>query len=50
MCPACIASVALLSTSVVSTGSLAAVAARLFRKKKTPAKVSEVVNAKENSK
>jgi hypothetical protein len=47
MCPACLASAALLTTSVVSTGGVAAVAAKLFRKKKAPAKVSEVHNSKE---
>jgi len=52
MCPACVASAALLTTSIVSTGGVAAIAAQLFRKKKTPARVSdsEVRNAKENSK
>lgn len=47
MCPACFASAALLTASVVSTGGVAAVAAKLFRKKKMPAKVSEVRNLKE---
>ncbi|HTT33839.1 MAG TPA: hypothetical protein VMH48_09580 [Methylomirabilota bacterium] len=50
MCPACVASAALFTTSVVSTGGVAALAAQLFRKKKTPAKVSEVRDEKENSK
>jgi len=50
MCPACVASAALFTTSVVYTGGLAAVVSKLFRKKKTSSKVSDIQNAKENSK
>jgi hypothetical protein len=49
MCPACIASAAWLTTSVVSTGGVAAAAAALFRKWKRLTKVSEVLKVKENS-
>jgi len=47
MCPECFASVALLVTGIISTGGVAAVSARLFRKKKQPAKVYGVQNQKE---
>lgn len=52
MCPECFASVALLVTGIVSTGGLTAVTARLLRKRKTVARISEVhkPKEKENSK
>lgn len=55
MCPACLASATLFTTSVVSTVGVAAVAAKLFRYKKTSAQGSEVRDVevrkvKENSK
>ena len=52
MCPECFAAVALLITGIVSTGGLAAVAARLFHNKEPHESVSEVriPKAKESSK
>jgi hypothetical protein len=49
MCPACLASAALLVTGVVSTGGVTAVALRLLRKKNRSAKVPEVSNPKEKA-
>lgn len=34
MCPACLASVALVAGSVISTGGITAIAVQLFRRKK----------------
>jgi len=39
MCPACIASTALMVAGVMSTGGVAALAARLLRSKPTPNKL-----------
>ena len=52
MCPECFAAVALLVTGIVSTGGLAAVAAKLCPNKKRLEKICEVriPEAKENSK
>jgi len=52
MCPECFAAVALLVTGIVSTGGVAAVAAKLFHGQKPLGKVTEVriPKAKENSK
>jgi hypothetical protein len=41
MCPACVASVALLVTGIVSTGGVTAAAIKLFRDKKTAARISD---------
>lgn len=51
MCPACLAAVAVLVTGIVSTGGVAAVAAKLFPNKPLE-KVSEaqIPKAEENSK
>ena len=52
MCPECFVTVALLVTGIVSTGGVAAVAARLFSDQKPLEKVSEarIPKAEENSK
>jgi hypothetical protein len=52
MCPECFASVAILGTGIVSTGGVAAAAAKLFHFKKTLAKASDAQSPKlkENSK
>lgn len=52
MCPACVAAVAVLVAGVVSTGGVAAVAAKLFPNHKPLEKVSEaqIPKAEENSK
>lgn len=52
MCPECFAGLALLVTGVVSSGGAAALAAKLFHSKKSPAKISEVQisKVKENTK
>jgi hypothetical protein len=39
MCPACFATMALLVTGVVSTGGVTAATAKLFRNKRTAAKI-----------
>jgi hypothetical protein len=41
MCPECFATIALLVTGVVSTGGITAATVKLFRNKKTAAKISE---------
>ena len=41
MCPACVASVALLVTGIVSTGGVTAAAIKLFRDKKTATRISD---------
>jgi hypothetical protein len=49
MCPACIASAALMIGSVMSTGGLTALAAKLLRSKKSAEKLlSEEPKEKEN--
>lgn len=52
MCPECFVTVALLVTGIVSTGGVAAVAARLFPDQKPLEKASEaqIPKAEENSK
>jgi len=51
MCPACFAAVALLVTGIVSTGGVAAVAAKLLPNNKPLEKLSEaqIPKAEENS-
>lgn len=54
MCPECFATIALLVTGVVSTGGVTAATVKLFRNKKTAAKLSEartpaINNSKEKS-
>ena len=41
MCPACVASVALLVTGIVSTSGVTAAAIKLFRNEKTAARISD---------
>jgi len=50
MCPACVATAALVSTGVVSTGGITALLARLFGRKKKFGKVPESDSSKEKSK
>jgi hypothetical protein len=54
MCPECFATVALLVTGVVSTGSVTAATVKLLRRKSTAARISEdrrpeLQNSKEKS-
>ncbi len=49
MCPECYATIALLITGVLSTGGVTAAAVKMFRGKKTVAKVLKVRNAKEKA-
>jgi len=41
MCPACFATIALLAAGVVSTGGVTAATVKLFRDRKTTARISE---------
>jgi hypothetical protein len=50
MCPECFATIALLVTGAVSTGSVAAASIKLFRNRKIAAKISQATNRKEKGK
>jgi hypothetical protein len=50
MCPECFANIALLVTGVVSTGGVTAAAVKIFRNKKTAAKLSKIRTQKGNPK
>jgi hypothetical protein len=50
MCPECFATIALLVTGVVSTGSVAAASIKLSRSRKIAAKISQVKDRKEKGK
>jgi hypothetical protein len=48
MCPACVATAALIVGSAISTGGAAVFALKKFRKKNTAEKISAQYKAKEN--
>ena len=50
MCPECFATIALLVTGAISTGSVAAASIKLFRDRKIAAKISRVKDRKEKGK
>jgi hypothetical protein len=49
MCPECYTTIAVLLTGVISTGGATAAAVKIFRSKKTVARVLGVRTAKENA-